>query len=282
VINQNAWYQRWNAIKVIRGRYSQVTLEHLGIYVTIAIALVMSTLAIHNTLRFTERNVVFVARQPLFLPIFICTVLVSLYLGAIASVSVSRERDRKTLEALMYGPVDESAFLLGIFLAHVQIFLVALAFLFIWSNLAVWLLNLGISLEVYSVFFVSVVMASAIVAFGLLTAVWGDKTRTALVIFILILLFLTGVQIADQIVSNMVVSSNPTSNDPILIIRNALAIVTRLVQWLSPYAQLIQAMDAVANQSWIGFITNLGVLVIQTFVLLFGSVKLLTIKGARG
>lgn len=282
MINQNAWYQRWNAIKVIRGRYSQVTLEHLGIYVTIAIALVMSTLAIHNTLRFTESNVVFVARQPLFLPIFICTVLVSLYLGAIASVSVSRERDRKTLEALMYGPVDESAFLLGIFLAHVQIFLVALAFLFIWSNLAVWLLNLGISLEVYSVFFVSVVMASAIVAFGLLTAVWGDKTRTALVIFILILLFLTGVQIADQIVSNMVVSSNPTSNDPILIIRNALAIVTRLVQWLSPYAQLIQAMDAVANQSWIGFITNLGVLVIQTFVLLFGSVKLLTIKGARG
>ena len=282
MINRNTWFQRWHAIKVIRGRYSQVTLEHLGIYITIAIALVISTLAIHNTLRFTEQNVVFVARQPLFLPIFICTVLVSLYLGAIASVSVSRERDRKTLEALMYGPVDESAFLLGIFLAHLQIFLVGLAFLFIWSNLAIWLLNLGFSIEIYSVFLASMVMASAIIAFGLLTAVWGDKTRTALVIFILILLFLTGVQVADQIVSNIVVSSNPTSNDPILIIRNAMAIVTRLVQWLSPYAQLIQAMDAMANQSLIGLLGNLGVLLAQTFILLFGSVKLLSIKGARG
>lgn len=282
MIDQNTWKQRWHAINVIRQRYSRVSLEHLGIYITIAVALASSALTLHNTLRYTERNVVFVAVQPLFFPILVCTVLISLYLGLIASISVSRERDRKTLEVLMYAPVDESAFLLGIFFAQIQIYLIALAFILIWSNLAVWLLNLGFAFEVIGVFFASIVTVAAVVAFGLFTAVWGDKTRTALVVFILILLFIVGVQIADQVVSNIVVSSNPTSNDPILLIRNALTILTSVIQWISPYSQLVQAMDAVANHSSIGLITNLGVLLVQTSLLLLGGIKLLMTKGARG
>jgi hypothetical protein len=181
----------------------------------------------------------------------------------------------------MYGPVDESSFLLGIFSAQIQIFLVALAFTFVWSNLAIWILNLGFSFEVLGVFLASILMTSAIVAFGQLTAVWGDKTRTALIVFILILLFLAGVQVADQIVTAIVVSSSPTSNDPILVIRNALAAATRIIQWISPYSQLVQAMDAVANHSLIGFISNLGVLLLQTIILLYGSI-FVEDQGARG
>jgi ABC-type transport system involved in multi-copper enzyme maturation permease subunit len=282
VINQNTWKQRWHAIQVIRERYSKVSLGQLGIYVITTVALATSALTLHNTLRFTERNVVFISNQPLFMPILVCAVLLSLYLGVTASISVSRERDRKTLEVLMYGPVDESSFLLGIFFAQVQIFLIALAFTFIWSNLAVWLLNLGFSFDVFGVFLASIVMTSAIVAFGQLTAVWGDKTRTALIVFILILLFLAGIQVADQIVSAIVISSSPTSNDPILIIRNALATATRIIQWVSPYSQLVQAMDSVSSHSLIGFISNLGVLLAQTLILLYGSIHLLKVKGARG
>jgi ABC-type transport system involved in multi-copper enzyme maturation permease subunit len=281
-MNRVKWKPRWHAINIIRDRNTQVTLYHFGIYVTITLALVTSALALHNTLRFTERNVVFVANQPLFLPILVCTGLVSLYLGVIASVSVSRERDRKTLEVLMYGPVDEAAFLLGIFLAQLLIFLVAMAFLFIWSNLAVWVLNLGFSFEVIGVLIASILMASVIVAFGLFTAVWGDKTRTALVVLILVLLLLAGVQIADQVVSNIIVSTNPSSNDPILIIRNALAMLTRLIQWISPYAQLTQAMDALVNHSLVSYLVNLGIMLIQSSVLLVGGIKLLSRKGARG
>jgi ABC-type transport system involved in multi-copper enzyme maturation permease subunit len=281
-MNRAAWKPRWHAINIIRDRNSQVTLHHFGIYVTITIALVTSALALHNTLRFTERNVVFVANQPLFLPILVCTGLVSLYLGVLASISVSRERDRKTLEVLLYGPVDEAAFLIGIFFAQLLIFLVALAFLFIWSNLAVWVLNLGFSLEVIGVLFASILMASVIVAFGIFTAVWGDKTRTALVVFVLVLLLLAGVQIADQVVSNIIVSSSPSSNDPILIIRNALTVLTSLIQWISPYSQLIQAMDAMVNQSPISYLMNLGIMLIQSSILLIGAIKLLSRKGARG
>lgn len=281
-MNRDEWKPRWHAINIIRDRNSQVTLYQFGIYVTITLALVTSDLALHNMLRFTERNVVFVANQPLFLPILVCTGLVSLYLGVIASVTVSRERDRKTLEVLMYGPVDESTFLLGIFFAQLLIFLIAIAFLFIWSNLVVWVLNLVFSVEVIGVLFASILMTSVIVAFGLFTAVWGDKTRTALVVFVLVLLLLAGVQIADQVVSNIIVSSGPSSNDPILVIRNALAMLTRLTQWISPYAQLIQAMDALVNHSLISYLMNLGIMLIQSSVLLIGGINLLSRKGARG
>jgi hypothetical protein len=157
-----------------------------------------------------------------------------------------------------------------------------MAFLFIWSNLAVWVLNLGFSFEVIGVLIASILMASVIVAFGLFTAVWGDKTRTALVVLILVLLLLAGVQIADQVVSNIIVSTNPSSNDPILIIRNALAMLTRLIQWISPYAQLTQAMDALVNHSLVSYLVNLGIMLIQSSVLLVGGIKLLSRKGARG
>ena len=280
-MTRSIWRQRWHVIKTVQDRINKVTFYQFGIYFTIMVALLTSALTLHNSLRFTEINVVFIARQPLFLPVLVNTGLVSIYLGVIATINVSRERDRRTLEVLLYGPVDESGFLLGIFVAQIRMFLVALAFSLIWSNLAIWILNLAFSIELYAVFLTSILMASVVVSFGLFTAVWGDKTRTSLVIFIMILLLLAGVQIADQVVSNIVMSSGPSSNDPILVIRNTLASISRIIQWFSPYAQFLQSMDSIADHSIAGLFKNGGVMIVQTLILLIGSIKLLGHKGAR-
>ena len=280
-MTRSIWRQRWHVIKTVQDRINKVTFYQFGIYFTIMVALLTSALTLHNSLRFTEINVVFIARQPLFLPVLVNTGLVSIYLGVIATINVSRERDRRTLEVLLYGPVDESGFLLGIFVAQIRMFLVALAFSLRWSNLAIWILNLAFSIELYAVFLTSILMASVVVSFGLFTAVWGDKTRTSLVIFIMILLLLAGVQIADQVVSNIVMSSGPSSNDPILVIRNTLASISRIIQWFSPYAQFLQSMDSIADHSIAGLFKNGGVMIVQTLILLIGSIKLLGHKGAR-
>jgi hypothetical protein len=277
----SVWQHRWLVIKTIQDRVNRVTFYQIGIYVTIMITLILSALTLHNSLRFTEKNIVFVARQPLFLPILVNTGLVSLYLGVIAAVNVSRERDRRTLEVLLYGPVDEMSFLSGIFIAQIRMFFIAMAFTFIWSHLGIWILNLAFSIEIYLLFLTSFLMSSVVISFGLFTAVWGDKTRTALVFFIMILLLLAGVQIADQVVSNIVISNNPSSNDPILLLRNALASISRVIQWFSPYSQFLQSMDAIADRNLVGLMKNVGVMLLQTFVLIFVSIKLLEHKGAR-
>lgn len=277
----NVWRQRLLVINSIQDRVNKVTFYQMGIYITITFTLILAALTLHNSLRFTEQNIVFVARQPLFLPILVNTGLVSLYLGVVAAVNVSREKDRRTLEVLMYGPVDEMGFLTGIFIAQLRMFLIAIAFTFIWSHFTIWILNLVLSIELYVLFLTSLLMSSVVISFAIFTAVWGDKTRTALVVFIMTLFLLTGVQIADQVISNIVISSSPSNNDPILLIRNALAIISSVTQWFSPYSQFLQSMDAIADRNIISLFKNVGVMLLQTLVLLLGSIKLLQHKGIR-
>lgn len=282
VKSKNNWRYHWHAIMNLADRSSQSTFWGLGIFITITLALLTSALVLHNSLRFTERNIIYIASQPLFFPIYVNTGLVSLYLAIIAAVTASRERDRGTLEVLFYGPVDEMVFILGLFLAQLQVFLVAILVTVVWLNLVTWLLHLAFSIEIYIILITSIIMAGAVIAFGLLTAVWGGRTRTALVYFLLVLMLLAGLQIADQVISGLVLVTNPTMNDPILVIRNTLVIVSGIIQWVSPYSQLNQAMEAVTLHNLFSYLLHLGVILLQMLVLLLGSILILRRKGVRG
>lgn len=279
--NMNNWRHQWRAILTLADRSSQSTFWGLGIFITLTLALLTSALVLHNSLRFTEQNIIYIALQPLFFPIYVNTGLVSLYLAIIAAVTASRERDRGTLEVLFYGPMDEMSFILGLFLAQLKIYLVAILVAVVWLNLVTWWLHLAFSIEIYISLFTSIIMAGAVIAFGLLTAVWGGRTRTALVYFLLVMILLAGLQIADQVISGLVLVTTPTMNDPVLVIRNALVLVSGVIQWVSPYSQLNQAMDATMLHNLSGYLLHLGVILLQVLVLLLGSILILKRKGAR-
>jgi ABC-type transport system involved in multi-copper enzyme maturation permease subunit len=282
VKSKNNWRYHWHAIMTLADRSSQSTFWGLGIFITITLTLLTSALVLHNSLRFTERNIIYIASQPLFFPIYVNTGLVSLYLAIIAAVAASRERDRGTLEVLFYGPIDEMVFILGLFLAQLQVFLVAILVTVVWLNLVTWLLHLAFSIEIYIILITSIIMAGAVIAFGLLTAVWGGRTRTALMYFLLVLMLLAGLQIADQVISGLVLVTNPTMNDPILVIRNTLVVVSGVIQWVSPYSQLNQTMEAVTLHNLFSYLLHLGVILLQMLVLLLGSIFILRRKGVRG
>jgi ABC-type transport system involved in multi-copper enzyme maturation permease subunit len=213
--------------------------------------------------------------------LLVCTTLVTLYLAITASIAVSRERDRRTLEVLLYGPVDEASFLLGIFFAQIWVYLIALLMVFVWANLVTWLLHLAFSTTVIVMLLASTVMAAAIIAFGLFTAVWGGRTRTALVYFFLVILLLAGLQIGDQVITSIVAAAGESTSNSLLLIRNALATLSQAAQWVSPYSQFSQATEAVASGAVRPFLAHLGLLVVQAGVLLLTSILILQRKGAR-
>jgi len=263
-------------------RSSSATVYGLGIYVTLSIALAVAALVIHNTVRYVERNAVLSTRQPLFLPIALIVIVLSLYLALGAVVAVARERDRGTLQVLMFGPVDEASFLLGHFFAQLKVYGGVILLAIVWVNLVSWLLHLAFSLEVILLLATSVSTAGAVVAFGLLVAVWGGRTRAALVYFILIVLLFIAVQVGYDVTSGIALGSNPTQNDPIFIIRNALVAVTNVTQWVSPYTQFSRIMDDVLNRSVTSYFLHFGLTLAQGLVLLTASVLILKRKGPRG
>jgi len=275
------WRDRWHAANSIQRRTSQSAFYGLGIYLAMSAALVIAAVVVNNSLQFTEQNILFISRQPIFLPVLVNTIITSIYLAMITTVNVSRERDQGTLETLLQGPVDSFAFLLGNFLAQLKVYAALALVAFVWSNLLTWLLHLQYSLAVGVVLIASLAAASVVIAFGLFVAMWGGRSRTALIYFTLLTLAVIGVQVADQVVAGIVLSQNPTYNDPLITVRNVLGSVNGIVKWISPYSQLDLAMTALIDRAFLDFFGHMGVMLAQALLFLLGSVWLLDRKGVR-
>jgi hypothetical protein len=275
------WRDRWHAANCIQRRASQSAFYGLGIYVAMFVALAIAAVSVGNTLNFTEQNIVFVSRQPIFLPVLINTIIISIYLAMVSTLNVSSERDQGTLETLIQGPVDGFAFLLGNFLGQLKVYAALALVAFVWSNLLTWLLHLQYSIGVAIILVVSMAAAAVVIAFGMFVAMWGGRSRTALIYFTLITLLVVGIQLADQIVAGIVLTSNPAVNDPLITVRNVLAAATGVVRWVSPYAQLDLAMTAYVDRAYLDFVAHTGVMLLQASMFLLGSVWLLERKGVR-
>jgi hypothetical protein len=266
---------------VIQDRNSSSAFFGIGLYITIFFGLLAASLILQNSIRSAETNQVFVSSQPFFLPLLICTALLALFLAILASVRVSRERDRGTLEVLAYGPVNEASFLCGIFLAYLKIYLQALLIIFIWANMVTWILHLAFSIKILSMLLTSSLMAAVLIAFGLLTAVMGGKTRTALVYFFLIILLLGSIQIGDQILA-VFIQSAQTISDSLLFIKDTLAAMSTAIQWISPFSQLTLTMDAIVDGQFGAYLLHFVILCAQTLLLFLAGIKILQHKGYRG
>lgn len=275
-------FYRWHAIQTLQERTSQSKLWAIGIFLTMAFGFALSSILLINSTRYTQINLLSVEKQPLLIPMFANGILVSLYLSMLASISASRELDKGTLESLLYGPVDESSYVFGTFLAHTKVFLITLMAAFIWANLCVWILNLSFNLNVLGILLASFLMAAELIAFGLFSAFLGGKTRNALIFFILVILLLGGIQIGDAIISGLVQLPTTTVSDPVLILRNILASINGFFRWISPFSLSLKAMQAVIDQQLNEFLLNNIILLFESVFLLTGAILLLKKKGVRG
>lgn len=276
-----AWSQRLGAARTIAVRQRDALVSGIGIYLTMAAALFAASVTLHNAVRFVERNAVLSARQPLLLPVTLIVILFSFVLGSGAALAVARERDRGTYRVLMFGPADEASFVLGHFAAQVTAYALMALFGVVWANLATFALNLDFSPIVIAAFAVSVLSVSAVVALGLLLGAWGGKARSTVAYLVLITLALVGLQIGVDVLTGLSLAANPTQNDPIFVVRDALVGVNNVARWASPYAQLSEALDALATADAGRFVLHAGVTVAQTLAFLAAAIGTLRRKEAR-
>jgi hypothetical protein len=281
-MKKNSQKFRLHAINVIMSRVSQTRFWGWGIFITVTVSLAFSSIMLVNYSRFTDTNLISVEKQPLTTAILLSVIMVSLYLSLTVSLNVSREYSNNTIEMLFYGPVDESSYMLGNFFAQIKLFIYTLVPILIWMNLSIWLLNLDFRLDMFAMLIASIFMCGQLVAFGLLMAAWGGKRRNALVYFLLIILLVGGIQVADLIVSTLVQIQSSIETDPVVVVRNVLSALNSVIAWISPYSQLDNTFDAILDKTFTGFIGTLGLMFIEMIGMLAGSILLLKRKGVRG
>lgn len=227
------------------GRRSLISsLYSPGVYTVTALALLAASTLVLNNLAFLDENGLLVLTRPFFLPVFVCAVLLSLYLALHATLHLVREREQGTLKVLFFGPVDSVSYLLGRLCSQSLLFGLADGVVLLWAAGLGWMTNLLVQPDLLGVLGLGLLTNGAVVAFGLLIGAWGRTARTALSLFLMVVLLALLVQFGDQAILQLAAPSQANRQDPLLFLRAALEVLNGLLLWLSPFAQMSRGMDA--------------------------------------
>ncbi len=215
-----------------------------GVYAVTALGLVAASTLVLNNLAFLDENGLLVLTRPFFLPVFVCTLLLSLYLALHATLQLVREREQGTLKVLFFGPVDGVSYLLGRLWSQSLLFAMAAGLMLLWAIGLGWMTNLLVQADVLGVLVLGLLANGAVVAFGLLVGGWGRTARTALVLFLLALLLVLVAQFGAPVVEQLASQTPANRQNSLLFLRGALEGLNALLLWLSPFAQMSRGMDA--------------------------------------
>jgi ABC-type transport system involved in multi-copper enzyme maturation permease subunit len=232
---------------VISRREAQAAIRGIGGYVALSVALVAGIWVLLVDVRGLAIGGLLVLADPFGPSLTIVLLVVALYLALSAAVSTARDRENGTLEVLFYGPVDETAYILGkvggllfAFVAALPLILAAFGLLSLMTGFALTtklLVNLALS----------VVPAAEIVGFGVLLAVGTSRVRTAVLLLIAVIAVLLGISFAYNLVLLIPIAD---AGSPMLPLRDTLAALDEIVRWLSPFAYLERVVDGVTRGAW--------------------------------
>ncbi len=275
-------FAHWlHASKIIYQRFLKFLSNNLGIYITIALALLAGSVVINNTFESTIQNTVLVDIRPLFSPILIMVIFTSTYLALAISVSISKENDKGTMEVLMYGPMNFKSYLLGVFGAFIVTYVICALVVMIWANAVIWFSHLDFSFDVYFLLFLSIFTAGSMISYGIFIASLGGKTRMTVIYFIIFIVMMVGVQIADYVISTLLLTTSATGIDEFVILRNVLGRISQLFVYFSPFSLLQLIMDDIVNVSIGSFVLHLSITIGQIVLLLLFSFQLFKKKGVH-
>lgn len=271
---------RWHAARLIYRRDLTNMLWGPGIYVITTLALFAALLLLRNYLNFVGESGLVVLSGAFNFPLFVTIFLSALFLALTSVMTIARERDTGTIEVLFYGPIDSSAYVVGKYLAQLVTYLVMLVLLGFVFLLFVNATNFTFPNSLGWVVLLSVLVASDVIAFGIFLSALSSRVRTALAIFLGVVIVLLAIQFGDQLVTAIPLESR--YYNPVLVLQNTLGYLGQLVRWVSPFSYLTQGMEAVRRGDSAGYLLTCGVAFVFTLIFLVLAVVVLNRKGVRG
>ncbi len=273
--------ERWNAVVALQRRERRGLFFGPGLYVTIFIALIASVLLLRNHLAYAEDNGVAVMSRPLIIPFFFSIVLASTYLALVSTTSIAREREQGTLEVLFYGPIDDVAYVVGKFATPLLACAAVVLLDLLWALLFARLTNFLFSFDLILVALLALASGAAIVAFSILVSTMTRSARTAVIVFLLVAGVFAAIQGGHEALSFFAPAPEANRLSPMFFLRDTLAVLNHVAEWLSPFAYLSRGIDALVVGDWMGYISMIGLAVLSTGVFLILATRMLARQGVR-
>ncbi len=244
---------RWRIMREVGKQEIRQAVFSWSLYITAAIALLLATLIVFNTVRSVRDSGLEIVTRPFYAPLLVALALATIYLAGWAALSIARPREQGALRVLFFAPVDAlglvGAHLLAALVLYLGIVLMMMPLLFALSRLV----NLPFSPNLLLGAAVSPALAAPAVALGLCISAVAPSGRSAALIFGLVLAALLAVQLG----SNALLQIPATSRyyDALLFLRESLASIHAVLSWISPLALLSDGLDAAYRASWSELLT---------------------------
>ena len=204
-------------------------------YIAVTAACLLSTFLFANYLDTLNKVTVMVSVDPSSIPLFFAVALMALYLGVTSSISITGEREHRTLEVLLYGPVTAGSVVLSKFFRDLAIFLFGLVFFTVYLIVVSAMTNLALGPRSFWSIATSFFLVWPMISFSVFLSAALRRVRSAVLLFIGVFLGLAGVQIA----SSLLLHVPPESISLFLLyVREALVILSRWLQWVSPFSYI--------------------------------------------
>jgi ABC-type transport system involved in multi-copper enzyme maturation permease subunit len=249
-----------------------------GPYLAVCVAFLASSFLLKNYLGAIQEENILISSDPLNFPLLISLVVVSFYLAILSVVSISREKDQGTLEVLFYGPVNCASYLLAKFVADMLVYLVLLCFLILYFLSVSALTNLAFSWSLMKGVFLSISSVACVISFSLFISSLTSRMRSSIIGLMAILLVFLAIQVCHTMLLRL---EQDTLSSSMITLRETLAVLSRGIEWISPFAYVHRGMQSIGIGSIRLYGMNIVYALVYAFVFLVLSVTALERKGVR-
>jgi hypothetical protein len=251
-----AWALRGRVMRQVAIQELRDALLSWPWYVAAAVGLLLAVLLIYNSLNFVATSKLLVMSRPFYLPLLVIAMLAMLYVIAWSILAIARPRDQGALRVLFFAPVDSTGLLSGHLLAGVAIYGLMLVLTTPLLVVLGLLTNLPFPPLLLAGVAVAPVFALVAVAMGLFISSIASTSRSAMFVFIAVVLLVLGVQGGYR----ALLSVPPTSTyyDALLFLRMLLRTISAGLDWVSPIALLSGGLDAALRANWSDLLLRAG------------------------
>lgn len=236
----NSTSSRLRAIRVICLRELRSLFTGLGVYIIATIVLLACAAGALSFVGAVSDAGLRTKAEPLLDPFIYATGALTLYIGILATVAVSRERDRGTLEVLFYGPVDSASYVAAKFLEHLAAFAIVVAVTLAGFGAISAATGLIFTSGLLRAAILSLFFASTAISFGIFLSSATTRMRNSVVLFILIMLGLGLFSLLEAYMGLMLGETSTLMGYGRVIV----GFIGRALNWVSPVAYYTRGVDA--------------------------------------
>ncbi len=267
---------RVKAIYLIGKRDFTETIHSIGIYLIIALLLIISLIILYSGTKIMDPDI---DKSQIinFIFMFVIGGISLLYFAVNSVTSIAKEKSNKTIEVLFYGPVDEISFILGKYFARIGLYLFILFISILVILPASLLLDIGIPVDFIKIIILSIFLISCIIALGIFLSTLTSSTSGSIVLLIGFFVILFIIQLIAALLSIIPVGMDSTLD----LIRNIVVETLNATKYISPLEYFAIGGDAIIS----GDLGKYGLSVlysgVYSLVLVLGSTGILIKRGIK-